>query len=380
MRIRRSVLYVPGNKPTLFEKAIRLGADVICFELQEAVPESDKSKARKMVWEALRSKDFTGIERTVRINFLDSKYAEDDIEVIANAEPDALVVTKCHGTEEIMEVESLLNKYEKGDAKNKIKIMPVIESAKGILNINRIVLASDRITALFYGKEDIYAEVGAKMSAIKEGVLDLAKELGLKSKNSFGVRANIVSSEFKSRDVEKEVGAFIQQKTKAKVNLTKPKFWLRVDVVKNKAFIYSDIIQGLGGLPLGTGGKVIALMSDKEKDILASWMMMRRGAEVIPLHLRSDEKALTQFQKNVKKLNRFAWGSRIKAVSIKQDKDMKKNLKKLVEQTGAKAYVFGNTEFHARKADLPVFEPLIGLDKKELKKLMDQLGFEPRIS
>jgi tRNA uracil 4-sulfurtransferase len=222
-----------------------------------------------------------------------------------------------------------------------------------------------------FGISNIYAaaQVGAKISSIKSAIYDLVEDLNITSKNTFGVRANTVNTDIKSRKIETEIGAFIQEKTKAKVNLRKPDFWLRTEVVGSKAFIFSEIIQGLGGLPLGTGGKVISLISDNERDILASWMIMRRGAEIIPLHLRSDEKKLNNAQKNIKKLEKFAWGSKIKSISIKQDKDMKKNLKKLVEQTGAKAYIFGDIEIHPRKADLPIFEPLIGLDKKELKAL-----------
>ncbi|MBT7062524.1 hypothetical protein HN924_00985 [Candidatus Woesearchaeota archaeon] len=209
------------------------------------------------------------------------------------------------------------------------------------------------------------AQVGAKLTAIQGAILDLAKDLGVNSKKSFGIRATTISTDLKSRDLEKEIGAFIQQKTKAKVNLTKPDFWLRVEVVNNKAFVYSEIITGLNGLPLGTSGKVIAMISEKEKDVLAAWMIMRRGAEIIPIHIRNDEKKLTLSQKNVKKLNKFAYGSRIKPISIKS----KVEINKIIKEKNVKALVFGSTKFHARKENLPVFEPLIGLDKKQLKVL-----------
>jgi len=95
--------------------------------------------------------------------------------------------------------------------------------------------------------------------------------------------------------------------------------------------------------------------------------MMRRGCVIFPLHLRKSEKELTQFQKNCRKLNKFAWGSRIKPISIKQDKSMKNNIKSLAKELGCKAYVFGNTKVHVRDADMPIFEPLVGLNKKQLK-------------
>jgi len=209
------------------------------------------------------------------------------------------------------------------------------------------------------------AQVGAELNAIQGAILDLAKDLGVTSKKSFGIRATTVSTTLKSRELEKEIGAFIQQKTKAKVNLTKPDFWLRVEVVNNKAFVYSEIITGLNGLPLGTSGKVIVMMSEKEKDVIAAWMIMRRGAEIIPLHIRNNEKKLTSFQKNVRKLDKFAYGSRIKPISVKSNSE----ITKLINEKNVKALVFGSTKFHARKENLPVFEPLIGLDKKQLKAI-----------
>jgi tRNA uracil 4-sulfurtransferase len=216
------------------------------------------------------------------------------------------------------------------------------------------------------------AQVGAEIKAIKTTVFDLAKELKINKKSSFGIRVTTTNSNINmsSREIEKEVGSYIQDETKAKVNLTKPDFWLRVEIVGPKAFIYSEIIAGLGGLPLGTAGKAIALLSEKEQDILAAWLIMRRGCEIIPVHIRKTERGLVQFQKNCKKLDNFAWGSKIKPISIK---DPKKDLKEIVRKTGAKAYIFGNTEVHLREADMPIFDPLVGLDKKQLKELQKRV-------
>ena len=213
------------------------------------------------------------------------------------------------------------------------------------------------------------AQVGAKISAIKSAMLDLAQELVVSSKNSFGVRATAVNSDFKARDIEVEVGAYIQQMTKSKVNLTKPTFWLRVEVVNHKAFIYSEIIRGLGGLPLGTGGKVVVLMSENKQDVLAAWMMMRRGAEVVPLHIRDDEKKLVQFQNNAKILLKFAWGSRIKPLSIKGVHKDRREIEAKAHELKAKAIIMASETPKMLHCDLPVFEPLIGLSKKELKEL-----------
>jgi len=213
-------------------------------------------------------------------------------------------------------------------------------------------------------------QVGAEINTIKSTVLELAEELGVGKKSSFGIRATTISSNINmsSQTIEREVGTFIQEKTKSQVNLTKPDFWLRIEIIGPKAFIYSEIIEGFSGLPLGTGGKSLALINENENSILASWLIMKRGCEIIPIHFRTDEKKLNQFQKNVKKLEKFAWGSRIKSISVKEKFDIK-NIEKLAQEFRAKAIILGSTEPSLLKSDIPIFEPLVGLDKKELKTL-----------
>jgi tRNA uracil 4-sulfurtransferase len=215
------------------------------------------------------------------------------------------------------------------------------------------------------------AQVGADIKAIKATIFDLAKELEINKTASFGIRATTTNSNINmsSREIETEVGAYIQDKTKAKVNLTKPDFWLRIAIVGPKAFIYSEITAGLGGLPLGTAGKAIALISEKEQDILAAWLIMRRGCEVIPLHIRETESGLIQFQKNCKKLNKFAWGSKIKPISIKGPRKDRKEIEKKAKESGCKAVIMGSLDHKTLECNLPVFEPIVGLDKKQLKAL-----------
>jgi tRNA uracil 4-sulfurtransferase len=224
-----------------------------------------------------------------------------------------------------------------------------------------------------FGLSNIFkaAQVGADIKAIKTTILDLAEELGVNKKSTFGIRATTVNSNIKmsSREVETEVGSYIQEKTKAKVNLTKPDFWLRAEIVGPKAFIYSEAIEGFGGLPLGTAGKALALISEKEQDILAAWLIMRRGCEIIPLHIRETESELIQFQKNCKKLEKFAWGSKIKPISIKGPKKDRKEIEKKAEETGCKAIILGSLDHKTLECNIPIFEPIVGLDQKQLKAL-----------
>jgi len=164
-RLKRSMLYIPGHNTKFLERANQTDADSVILDLQESVPESNKQKARELVKELLMEEDFGSIERTVRVNLLDSKYVEEDIKAMVEAQPDALIIPKTHSGLEIRRVEKLLVKYEEEfEKEDKIKLIPLIESAKGVLFIHEILSSSDRITAICFGREDLYYDTGAKIT------------------------------------------------------------------------------------------------------------------------------------------------------------------------------------------------------------------------
>jgi citrate lyase subunit beta/citryl-CoA lyase len=167
-KLRRTMLFMPGNNPGMLQNAGILGADSIILDLEDAVSLTEKDSARILVREAIKNVDYSDVEVTVRINPLTTEFAHEDIDVIARVKPDALMVPKAT-EEELMEVHSILDKIEEeeGFEKGSIKLIPLVESAYGVENVYNIIKASNRVAAILLGGEDLTSDLGIKRT--KEG-------------------------------------------------------------------------------------------------------------------------------------------------------------------------------------------------------------------
>lgn len=167
-KLRRTMLFMPGNNPGMLQNAGILGADSIILDLEDAVSLTEKDSARILVREAIKNVDYSDVEVTVRINPLTTEFAHEDIDVIARVKPDALMVPKAT-EEELLEVHSILDKIEEeeGFEKGSIKLIPLVESAYGVENVYNIIKASNRVAAILLGGEDLTSDLGIKRT--KEG-------------------------------------------------------------------------------------------------------------------------------------------------------------------------------------------------------------------
>ena len=165
-RLRRTRLYLPGNNPDLALNAGLFGADCIILDLEDSVAPQEKAAARILVRNTLRTVDFGTSERIVRINPISSPYGEQDLESIIPAAPDTILIPKCESAMDVSLVEERIVIYE-NETKPEMPIflMPLIESAKGILNAQDIAFASDRNVALCFGAEDFTADIGAERTS-----------------------------------------------------------------------------------------------------------------------------------------------------------------------------------------------------------------------
>ncbi len=123
----------------------------------------------------------------------------------------------------------------------------------------------------------------ADLDAIASAALQIATPLLSKGK-SFGIRARRTGEHrFSSKDIGVAVGRYIVEQLGAPVNLSQPDVQIFIDVRADRAYLYTDIVQGVGGLPLGTQGKVVALISGGIDSPVAAWLMMKRGCSIIPV-------------------------------------------------------------------------------------------------
>ena len=175
MRLRRSLLYMPASDWRKIEKAARdLDADAVCMDLEDGVALNRKAEARATALKALQTLDFGRSERLVRINAPDSPLgATDDLDAILAGRPDGIVVPKCRSGHHIQVLHERLAtaEHSHGFTPGSIKLLLIIESARGIVHLNELYNASHRTQALIFGAEDFSSDIGAVRSATGQEVL-----------------------------------------------------------------------------------------------------------------------------------------------------------------------------------------------------------------
>lgn len=163
-----------------------------------------------------------------------------------------------------------------------------------------------------------------------------------------------------SPQISKEVGKYIEANTKWQFDFLNPQIMLYIEINNQGAYLYTEIVAGAGGLPVGTAGK-IHLLLETEADILAGILMMKRGCTVIPLCVGNEN--------NITLVQKFS-AQKITPILFKN----KLELKKYVREKNINFLVNGEN-FEKRKGylkDIVVFKPLIAYTKKEIR---DELLF-----
>ena len=151
----RSLIFVPGNSMRFVEKAKTLAADIICFDLEDSVPDNEKDAARRIIAETLlaRRQEYSGIVY-VRTNSPESGLIPDDLKAILQEGIDGIVVPKVNDVSEMLEIKKHIVMLEKERKTDKIALMPSIETARGVVNAYLIASAEERIKALVFGVFD----------------------------------------------------------------------------------------------------------------------------------------------------------------------------------------------------------------------------------
>ncbi|MDR3543415.1 MAG: aldolase/citrate lyase family protein [Desulfosporosinus sp.] len=167
-KLRRTMLFMPGNNPGMLQDAAILGADAIILDLEDAVSLTEKDSARILVRDAIKYLDYSQVEVVVRINPLDTEFGPQDVEMIARVKPDTLLIPKAH-EEEIKLVAMMLDTIEKeeGYFAGSIKLIALIETAIGLETIHNVIMASKRVVGVLLGGEDLTSDLGIKRT--KEG-------------------------------------------------------------------------------------------------------------------------------------------------------------------------------------------------------------------
>lgn len=162
MPILRSLLFVPGIRPNMIERAAGLTPDALILDLEDSVPLPEKAKAREIVQAAIPTLSRPGRLTTVRINGFHTGLTEEDLAAVVQPGLDAINLPKPTGPETIRQADAILAGLERkqGMEIGSVKIVPFIESALALLRAYDIATASPRVLGLNFGAEDFTLDMG----------------------------------------------------------------------------------------------------------------------------------------------------------------------------------------------------------------------------
>ncbi|UCC29335.1 MAG: HpcH/HpaI aldolase/citrate lyase family protein [Phycisphaerales bacterium] len=178
-RFRRSRLYIPGDEPKFMLNAGLHRPDGIILDLEDGVATSEKDAARLVVRNALRSVNFHGAERMVRVN--QGERGLEDLEFVVPHNVHVVLIPKVEAPEQVKRVDQRTRELLSARKIDRpVYLMPIVESGLGVIRAYEIASATDRIVAFSIGLEDYTADIGAART--KEG------------RESFWARSQVVNA------------------------------------------------------------------------------------------------------------------------------------------------------------------------------------------
>lgn len=177
MKLRRSMLFVPGDNAAELSTAFVFKPDSIMFDLEDAVAASEKDAARLLVFQALRLPAYQDIETVVRINSLRTEFGLHDLEAAVWGGADVVRLPKTDSADEIHELEAHVARIEQacGRPVGDTRLMAAIESALGVVNAVSIAMASPRMIAIAIAGFDYLVNMQTKRSGGSEPELFYAR-------------------------------------------------------------------------------------------------------------------------------------------------------------------------------------------------------------
>jgi len=208
MKLRRTMLYVPGNNSGMVKDAHIYRSDSIMFDLEDSVSLREKDAARFLVFNALKTLFYGDIEKVVRVNGLDTPFGLEDVNAMVAAGVDTIRLPKSESAEDIAQIEKAVAAAEArcGRPVGSTRLIAAIESAKGILNAREIALSSPRLVGIAIGAEDFVTDLHTTRSV--EGTeLLVARSLLVMAARAAGIMAldTVYSDVNNEEGFEKEV-------------------------------------------------------------------------------------------------------------------------------------------------------------------------------
>lgn len=208
-RLRRTMMFLNAQKPGLIKDPYIYRPDSIMLDLEDAVAENQKDAARFSLYHALRTIDYRGCERVVRINGLDTPYWKEDIRCAVAGGCDAIRIPKTERPEDVRTVEGRIGAAEKefGIPEGRTLIMAAIESARGVMKALDICEASERLFGIALSGGDYTKDLqthitgtGIELMGARQNMIIAARAAGVQCFDT--VYTNLDDMEGFRRDVE----------------------------------------------------------------------------------------------------------------------------------------------------------------------------------
>ena len=182
LHANRTYLFAPGNHERRVEKALGLSADVVILDLEDAVAVSEKKSTRGLINKTLKQSRNCAV--FVRVNAYDTEFCYGDICSIVSENLDGIVLPKLESLEDLRSIDWLLGnlEQERGLLNGSIDLMPIIETAVGLVNIREIARADTRVKRLAFGGGDYTRDLGMEWTLKEDELLPVRSEMVLASR------------------------------------------------------------------------------------------------------------------------------------------------------------------------------------------------------
>lgn len=208
-RLRRSMMFLNGQKPSLIKDPYIYKADSLMFDLEDAVAATAKDTARFSLYHALTTIDYRGSEKVCRINGLDTDLWKEDIRCVVAADIEVIRIPKCENAEMVRQVEAEVLKAEKefGKEEGQTLLMAALESAKGVLNAYEVCTASPRMIGIALSGGDYTKDLqttitgtGVELMGARQHMIIAARAAGVQCFDT--IWSNLDDMEGFRKDVE----------------------------------------------------------------------------------------------------------------------------------------------------------------------------------
>ena len=162
MQLLRSLIFVPGNRANMLERALDFNADIIMVDLEDSVPPAEKVAARDLARQWVPTLRQAGKRVMVRANSLDTGLTRDELTAVISPDLYGVSVGKTESVWDLREIDRIIAPLEAsaGLQPGQIKLIPWIESARAVVNVNEMAAALPQIVAIAFGAEDYTNDMG----------------------------------------------------------------------------------------------------------------------------------------------------------------------------------------------------------------------------